>query len=138
MHNDFSHLLTYIAVAFVLAFIYVETKRILVPILAHMAMNTFAVIGQLSLDPEEMEQMLEQVQFILVGGAFKNMRFSPLGSAIIYFILGSLFIYIGIKSADDTVFNFITLALAFFATIDFVVAIRLVSLHFKIKKAKKK
>lgn len=68
LHNDFSHLLTYIAVAFVLAFIYVETKRILVPILAHMAMNTFAVIGQLSLDPEEMEQMLEQVQFILVGG----------------------------------------------------------------------
>lgn len=64
------------------------------------------------------------------------MRFSPLGSAILYFGLGGLFTYIAIQSVEDTVFNFITILLAFFATVDFVLAIRLVGLHFRIKKAK--
>ncbi|MDX8047573.1 DUF4305 domain-containing protein [Gracilibacillus sp. S3-1-1] len=65
------------------------------------------------------------------------MRISPLRSAIFYFALGILFTYIAIQSADDTVFSFITILLTAFATIDFVVAIRLINLHFRIKKAKK-
>ncbi|WP_018934109.1 YdiK family protein [Gracilibacillus lacisalsi] len=63
------------------------------------------------------------------------MRISPLRSAIFYIALGALFTYIAIQSADETVFNFITILLATFATIDFVVALRLINLHFRIKKA---
>ncbi|KAB8125701.1 CPBP family intramembrane metalloprotease [Gracilibacillus oryzae] len=68
LHNDFSHLLTYIAAATVFAFIYVETKRIIVPIIVHMSMNTIAVIVNLSIDPEELQKMMEEVQLILFGG----------------------------------------------------------------------
>ncbi|SHN35140.1 MULTISPECIES: YdiK family protein [Gracilibacillus] len=64
------------------------------------------------------------------------MRISPLRSAFLYIGLGALFTYIAIQSAEETVFNFITIALALFATIDFVVAIRLITLHYRIKKAK--
>lgn len=71
VHNDFSHLLTYTAMGFVFAFLYVQTKRIIVPIIAHALMNTFTVIAQFSIDPEELErqmQQLEQLQTILIGG----------------------------------------------------------------------
>jgi uncharacterized protein len=68
LHMDFSHLLTYIAAATVFAFLYVETKKIIVPIIVHMSMNTMAVIAQLSLDPEQVEQLMEQLQLILLGG----------------------------------------------------------------------
>lgn len=64
------------------------------------------------------------------------MRISPLRSAFFYMVLGVLFLYIAIQSVEGSVYNFITIVLAFFATIDFVVAIRLINLHFKIKKAK--
>ncbi|UOQ84315.1 DUF4305 domain-containing protein [Gracilibacillus salinarum] len=66
------------------------------------------------------------------------MRISPLRSAFFYIVLSVLFIYIAVQSAEDTVFNFITIFLATFATIDIVVAIRLVNLHFRIKKANDK
>ena len=68
---DFSHILVYTAVGFVFAFLYIETKRIIVPILAHAGMNTFAVIVQLSQDPEKIEEqlrLLEQLQSIIIGG----------------------------------------------------------------------
>ncbi len=71
VHNDFEHLLIYTSVGMVFAFLYVETKRILVPIIVHMSMNTFAVVGQLSVDPEEIEQQMDQIQelmMILIGG----------------------------------------------------------------------
>ncbi|SHN35132.1 CPBP family intramembrane glutamic endopeptidase [Gracilibacillus kekensis] len=71
VHMDFSHLLTYTAIGMVFAFLYVETKRIIVPIIAHMAINTYAVIGQLSIDPEQIEEQLkqlEQLQLIIIGG----------------------------------------------------------------------
>jgi len=53
-------------------------------------------------------------------------------------VLGVLFIYIAIQSAEGTIYNFMTILLAIFATIDIVIAIRLINLHFKIKKAKEK
>lgn len=71
VHQDFSHLLIYTAMGMVFAFLYVETKRIIVPIIAHMAINTFAVIVQFSVDPEQIEQQLkqlEQLQLIITGG----------------------------------------------------------------------
>ncbi|SES24055.1 hypothetical protein SAMN04487944_12631 [Gracilibacillus ureilyticus] len=68
LHMDFDHLLTYILAGMVFAFVYVETNRIIVPIIVHMSMNTMAVIMQFSIDPEELQRMLEEVQLILFGG----------------------------------------------------------------------
>ncbi|WP_067841754.1 CPBP family intramembrane glutamic endopeptidase [Amphibacillus sediminis] len=67
IHNDFTHLLVYFMMSFVFAFIYVETKRIIVPIIAHMLMNTFVVIAQLVILPQ-LEQTTTYVQMILIGG----------------------------------------------------------------------
>lgn len=67
VHDDFTHLLVYFVMSFVFAFIYVQTKRIIVPILAHVLMNSFVVIVQLFLLEDIIEQM-EQIQMILIGG----------------------------------------------------------------------
>ena len=66
------------------------------------------------------------------------MRISPLRSAIFYLLLGGLFTYIAIQSVEDTVLNFVTIMLATFATIDFVLAIRLIKLHRHIQQEQKK
>ncbi|WP_077624186.1 YdiK family protein [Sediminibacillus massiliensis] len=66
------------------------------------------------------------------------MRTSPLFMASLYFGMGVVFTYIAIQSAEDTVWNFITVLLAIFATLDFVVSFRLIGLHLKIKKSKNK
>src|SRR5690625_4414117 len=68
MHIDFSHLLIYTAMGFVFSFLYVKTKRIIVPIIVHMSLNSFAVIGQLLLDPEEIERMRQELFLLLFGG----------------------------------------------------------------------
>lgn len=71
IHQEPEHMLVYAGMGFVFAFIYVQTKRIIIPIIVHMSMNTIAVIGQLSLSPEDIEQMqeqLNQLQMILIGG----------------------------------------------------------------------
>jgi len=49
-HMDFVHILLYASMGFTFAFLYVKTKRILVPIFAHVAMNTLVVILQLNYD----------------------------------------------------------------------------------------
>ena len=46
-HMDFTYLLSYIATGFVLSFIYVKTKRIIVPIIAHSSINAFVFLGAL-------------------------------------------------------------------------------------------
>lgn len=68
VHGDFYHLLTYLAMGFVFAFLYVQTKRIIVPIIAHALMNSITVLIQFNIDPEELERQMEQFQTILIGG----------------------------------------------------------------------
>lgn len=51
VHQDFPHLLVYISMGIVFAFLYVKTKRIIVPIFAHMSMNSFVVIINLGIQP---------------------------------------------------------------------------------------
>ncbi|QTM98146.1 CPBP family intramembrane metalloprotease [Sediminibacillus dalangtanensis] len=71
VHMDVTHIITYTGMGLVFAFLYVHTNRIIVPIITHMAMNTITVIAQFSIDPEELDQMLEQwekMQMILIGG----------------------------------------------------------------------
>ncbi|UJL47121.1 CPBP family intramembrane metalloprotease [Virgibacillus sp. NKC19-16] len=71
IHLDPTHLLIYASMGFVFAFLYVKTKRILVPIIVHAAMNTIVVAAQFGLTPEDIERMqreLEQMQMIFLGG----------------------------------------------------------------------
>ncbi|WP_164219697.1 type II CAAX endopeptidase family protein [Virgibacillus sp. YIM 98842] len=68
VHNDPQHLLIYTTMGFVFAFLYVKTKRIMVPIIVHAAMNSLVVLVQYNIDPEEIERMLEELQFIFIGG----------------------------------------------------------------------
>lgn len=69
VHLEIEHLLVYTAMGFVFAFLYVQTKRIIVPIIVHAAMNTLVVLYQLSLTPEQIEQMerlREQLQSLIL------------------------------------------------------------------------
>lgn len=66
IHMDPTHLLMYASMGLVFAYLYVKTKRILVPILVHAGMNTMVVIAQLSIDVEQLEKMLEDMQMIFL------------------------------------------------------------------------
>ncbi|MGG4489987.1 CPBP family intramembrane glutamic endopeptidase [Metabacillus idriensis] len=68
VHGEPQHLLLYGSMGFVFAFLYVKTKRLMVPIFAHVAMNTFVVILQSNREQlEEMMKKAEQMQFIFGG-----------------------------------------------------------------------
>ncbi len=60
-HNDFDHTLIYMGMAFVFAGLYVATRRIIVPIAAHMAMNSFVVLVQLGFS-EQLEDAAEKAK----------------------------------------------------------------------------
>ena len=70
-HLDFVHILLYASMGFTFAFLYVKTKRILVPIFAHVSMNTFVVIVQLNYD--KINKWLEEYSGVtqFIGGLFK-------------------------------------------------------------------
>lgn len=70
VHQDFTHMLIYLSMGFTFAFLYIHTKRIIVPILVHMAMNSIVVIIQYNLSPEDLEKMEEQLKqmIIFIGG----------------------------------------------------------------------
>ncbi|MFE7704187.1 type II CAAX prenyl endopeptidase Rce1 family protein, partial [Bacillus subtilis] len=57
------------AMGFTFAFLYARTKRIWVPIFAHLMMNTFVVIMQLEPVRNYLEQQSTQMQLI-IGGLF--------------------------------------------------------------------
>ncbi|WP_282155912.1 CPBP family intramembrane glutamic endopeptidase [Cytobacillus gottheilii] len=67
-HTEIEHLLLYSAMGFTFAFLYVKTKRILVPIFAHVAMNSLVVVMQLNM--EEIEKWLEEMEQVaaFIGG----------------------------------------------------------------------
>jgi uncharacterized protein len=71
LHGEPEHLLRYMGAGIVFAYIYVKTKRIIVPILTHISLNSFVVAIQFLLPPEKMEEILEQyegIQTIIIGG----------------------------------------------------------------------
>lgn len=70
-HLEIEHVLLYSAMGFTFAYLYVKTKRILVPIFAHVAMNTFVVLVQ-SVFKEDLEKIIEQSEKIqsFIGGLF--------------------------------------------------------------------
>ncbi|MBM7606647.1 membrane protease YdiL (CAAX protease family) [Metabacillus crassostreae] len=70
-HGEPQHLLLYASMGFTFAFLYVKTNRILVPIFAHVAMNTMVVLVQTVFreDIEKMMKMLEEQQLqVIIGG----------------------------------------------------------------------
>lgn len=69
VHWDFEHLLIYTAMGFVFAFLYARTKLIIVPIIAHVLMNTIVVLVQTIFADEiiEIQKQAEQLQFIIKG-----------------------------------------------------------------------
>jgi uncharacterized protein len=72
IHFDFEHLLIYTAMGFTFAFLYVKTKRIIVPIIAHATMNTIVFVVQILFADEIQKsiQEFEKAQAIICGGIF--------------------------------------------------------------------
>lgn len=70
-HAEIEHLLLYSAMGFTFSFLYVKTKRIIVPIFAHVAMNTFVVLVQ-SVFKEDLERIIQEAEKIqgFIGGLF--------------------------------------------------------------------
>lgn len=73
IHFDFTHLLVYLAMGVVFAWLYVKTKRIIVPIIAHVGINSFVMLVQVIFGEqlqdlmEQMEEMEQSVQMIFSG-----------------------------------------------------------------------
>lgn len=61
IHFDFTHILIYTMMGFVFAFLYVKTKRILVPILAHVSLNLFVSLVNV-IFAEKIEKWIEQLE----------------------------------------------------------------------------
>lgn len=68
-HMEPEHILLYSAMGFTFAFLYVKTKHILVPIFAHVAMNTMVVLVQ-SVYKEDIERLIREAEAIqnFIGG----------------------------------------------------------------------
>lgn len=68
-HMEPQHLLLYSAMGFTFAFLYVKTKHIMVPIFAHVAMNTLVVVIQ-SVYKDEIDQLIRDTEAIqnFIGG----------------------------------------------------------------------
>ncbi|MCF6139540.1 CPBP family intramembrane glutamic endopeptidase [Pseudalkalibacillus berkeleyi] len=69
VHRDFSHILVYTAIGFTLSFLYVKTKRLIVPIIAHVAVNTTVMLFQVVYRDEiqDLQKQLKSVEFIIGG-----------------------------------------------------------------------
>lgn len=69
VHNDFPHILLYTAMGFTFAFLYAKTKRIIVPIGAHILMNSLVILVQIEPVRKIIEEQSQTMQMI-IGGFF--------------------------------------------------------------------
>lgn len=69
VHFDFKHIFVYFVIALTFSFLYVKTKRLIVPIVAHVSMNSFVLLIQVVFADEimKMQEQLEKAQFIFGG-----------------------------------------------------------------------
>jgi len=69
MHGEIQLMLTYTAMGFVFSFLYVKTKRIMVPIITHAGMNTLVLVLQLILvnNLEEFRGQMQAAGAIFLG-----------------------------------------------------------------------
>lgn len=74
IHMDFEHLLVYFAMGVAFSFLYVKTKRIIVPIIAHVGINSFVMLVQVVFRDhiEDLEKQLDQLEEMqaFIGGFF--------------------------------------------------------------------
>jgi membrane protease YdiL (CAAX protease family) len=61
-HSDPEHTLIYVVMGTVFSGLYVLTKRIIVPMIAHMGMNGIVVLGQIVFKDQVNEQLEKQSQ----------------------------------------------------------------------------
>lgn len=59
IHQDLPHLLVYTAMGLTFSYLYYKTKRLLAPIIAHMAMNGLVTLAQLNID--KIQQMTDSL-----------------------------------------------------------------------------
>ncbi|MDQ0160629.1 YdiK family protein [Alkalibacillus salilacus] len=64
------------------------------------------------------------------------MKISQTALAWIYVLMGVLFVYLAVETAETTIWNFGTMVFAFIAAVDFGVAIRLFTVKQAMKKSK--
>ena len=62
----------------VFAFLYVKTKRIIVPIAAHVAMNTLVAVAQVLMSNEQIQEMIKEAEKMQGLSEDFSMRNSPL------------------------------------------------------------
>ncbi|MFK4998533.1 DUF4305 domain-containing protein [Bacillus sp. N9] len=96
------------------SYLYVKTKRIIVPIISHMAMNTLVTVVQIN-ELKKQASLLDMIHG-WIGGI--HMR-SPLASGILYIFLGVVFTYFAIQQVIVKDWNFIAYLLLIIATFDF-------------------
>ncbi|WP_174615770.1 YdiK family protein [Virgibacillus ihumii] len=65
------------------------------------------------------------------------MKTTPKMMFFVYFVMGLLFTFVAIRSSGDTVWNVTTIILAVAATLNFGVSLRMLLIHFKLKKKNK-
>ncbi|GAA0431973.1 YdiK family protein [Lentibacillus halophilus] len=65
-------------------------------------------------------------------------KMTPKTMAIIYFLIGAMFISVAVQVTGESIWRFPTILLALVATLEFGVGIRMLIIHFKIKSQKKK
>lgn len=70
IHGEPEHILVYTSMGFVFAFLYVKTKRIIVPTIVHMLLNSLTIILQYALDLDKLEQKLHELETMqtIIGG----------------------------------------------------------------------
>ncbi|CAD2073735.1 CPBP family intramembrane glutamic endopeptidase [Phocicoccus pinnipedialis] len=66
-HWDFTHILIYLAMSYTFSFVYLMTKRLIVPIMVHMIMNGIVVLLQVALKDQidALEKLQSATQFII-------------------------------------------------------------------------
>lgn len=71
VHWDFEHLLVYTFMGLTFSFLYVYTKRIIVPIVAHVALNSFVMLVQVIFwdKIQEIQRIVEEME-AFIGGFF--------------------------------------------------------------------
>ncbi|TFB13690.1 DUF4305 domain-containing protein [Filobacillus milosensis] len=61
------------------------------------------------------------------------MKVSPIFLASMYMLMGLAFVYLGLQSADETIWNAGTIIFTVVATFDFIVAFRILGAYFRHK-----
>ncbi len=68
VHDEFEHLLMYMAPGLIFSYLYYRTKRLLTPMIAHLLMNGFVVITQLNI--ENIQKLLDKLESLKQNSIF--------------------------------------------------------------------